>query len=78
MNTNNLEETKVKNKNANVNSSTSGSTLQSSNGSADFTVGSVKVLSNEQSYASKDDPSADMSAMTNNINSSTPERCKKI
>ena len=67
-----------KNKNANVSSSTSGSTLQSSKESTGFKVGSVKVLSNEQSYASKDDPIADMSTMTNNINSSTPEDVKEF
>lgn len=67
-----------KNKNANVSSSTSGATLQSSKVAPGFKVGSVKVLSNEQSYASKDDPSADMSTMTNNINSSTPEDVKEF
>ncbi|MBU3171739.1 hypothetical protein [Clostridium estertheticum] len=67
-----------KNKNANVSSSTSGATLQSSKESNDFKVGSVKVLSNEQSYASKDDPSADMSTMTNNVNSCTPEDVKEF
>lgn len=66
-----------KNKNANVSSSTSGATLQSKE-STGFTVGSVKVLSNEQAIASKGDPSADNSTMTNNINSSTPEDIKKF
>ncbi|MBU3093664.1 hypothetical protein KPL35_16535 [Clostridium sp. CF011] len=67
-----------KNKNANVSSSTSGATLQSSKESTGFKVGSVKVLSNEQSYASKDDPSTDMSTMTNNIKFSTPEDVKEF
>lgn len=78
MNKNNPKETKAKNKNANVNSSTSGAALQSSNESSGFTVGSVKVLSNEQAIASKEDASADMSSMTNNINSTTPEAVKQF
>ncbi|MBU3177221.1 hypothetical protein KPL47_12765 [Clostridium estertheticum] len=78
MNKNKLKETKAKNKNANVNSSTSGATLQSSNESSGFTVGSVKVLSNEQAIASKGDASADMSTMTNNINSTTQEEVKEF
>ena len=65
-----------KNKDANVSSSNSGANLKSSKESDGFKVGSVKVLSNEQAYASKDDPSADTSTMTNNINSSTPEDVK--
>jgi len=76
MNKENLEQTK--NRNANVSSSTSGATLQSSKESPGFTVGSVKVLSNEQAIASKGDPSADKSTMTNNINSSTPEDVKEF
>ena len=67
-----------KNKNANVSSSTTGATLQSSKESTGFNVGSVEVLSNEQAYAIKDDPSADMYTMTNTINSSTPEEVKEF
>ena len=64
-----------KNKNANVSSSITGATLQPSKESTGFKVGSAKVLSNEQFYASKDDPSTDM---LNNINYSTPEDVKEF
>lgn len=67
-----------KNKNANVSSSTSGATLKASKESTGFKVGSVNGLSNEQALASKDDPSAVRSTMTNNISSSTPEEVKKF
>ncbi|MBZ9623286.1 hypothetical protein G9F71_010525 [Clostridium sp. FP2] len=68
----------MNNKNANVSSRTTGATLQSSKESTGFKVGSVEVLSNEQSYASKDYPHADMSTITNKINSSTPEDVKEF
>lgn len=67
-----------KNKNANVNSSTTGATLQPSKESTGVKVGSTKVLSNEQAYASKDDPSDDMPIMTNNISSSTLQDVKEF
>jgi len=66
-----------KNKNGNISSSTSGAALQSKE-STGFTVGSVKVLSNEQAIASNGNPSADNSTMTNNINSSTAEDVKEF
>ncbi|MCB2294517.1 hypothetical protein LGK95_13465 [Clostridium algoriphilum] len=75
MNKNNSEKSNKHSENASVNSSSTGATLQSSGENNSFTVGSLKVQSNEQAMAAKDDG---MSNMDSNINYSTLEETKKF
>ena len=75
MNKNNSEKSNKHSKNANVNSSSTGATLQSSGENNSFTVGSLKVQSNEQAMAAKGDG---MSNMDSNINYGTLEETKKF
>ena len=72
---NNSEKSNKHSKNANVNSSSTGATLQSSGENNSFTVGSLKVQSNEQAMATRDD---NMSNMDSNINCGTIEKAKKF
>ena len=58
-----------------VKSSITGATLQASNQSNGFTVGSIKEQSNEQATAARPD---NLSNISSNINYGSPEETKKF